>query len=79
MEEEATSQSSFVEEKKHFNDSELYKMMLYTASPDNRNEAWEISIKDGWVNGICRNKDRGEFWRFLIENGLAERVEIIRC
>lgn len=70
--------STFVVNKKLLNDSEVYKMALYSASSDNKLEKWEIDIIDGWISGNSRGIDSGMFWRFLIENGLDGRIEIIR-
>ena len=77
---EETSQSTFVIKKDELNDSEAYKIMLYSASEENkRDDDWEVSIENGWINGVALGEDRGAFYRFLIENGLANKIEIIKC
>ena len=76
---EAT-QSTFVIKKDELNDSESYKIILYSTSDENkRADNWQVTIEQGWMSGIALNEDRGAFYRFLIENGLASKIEIIRC
>ena len=70
--------STFIVEKEKLNESELYKILIYCGSVDDPEE-WEVSVSKEFnmVNG-CSTKDTGKFWKFLKQNALDDRIEIIR-
>lgn len=70
--------STFIVEREKLNESELYKILLYCGTKDDP-EGWEVDINAQYnmVNG-CSTKDTGKFWEFLKQNGLADRIEIVR-
>jgi len=78
--------SSFVIDKTELTQDEMWKLLMFCASPGNLNgengENWEVDIvkayDHNWVNGGAKGEDTGKFWQFLVKNGMDDKIEIIR-
>ena len=69
--------SFFIEPVDFLDTSDWYKVFIWAGSKDNTDD-WIIDVKDKWVNGTCEGVDTGKFYKFLCENGLGEKIDIIR-
>ena len=73
--------SSFVVERVLLTQDEFWKLLMFSAQPDNlATEKWEIELvpKYGWVSGSAAGEDTGKFWEFVVENKMDDRIDILR-